>query len=119
MSTGSLHRGASHTPDGPGRAGSRPASTHDHPGRALATSRRLVERSFSATRPNALWVADLTYVATWSGFAYTAFIVDVLSRRIVAWRVATTLWASLALDALEMAIWSRQQPLEGLVHHSD
>ena len=79
----------------------------------------LVERSFAATRPNALWVADLTHVATWSGFAYAAFVVDVFSRRIVGWRVATTLRASLALDALEMAIWSRSEPLDGLVHHSD
>lgn len=79
----------------------------------------LVERRFAATRPNQLWVADITYVATWSGFAYTAFVIDVFSRRIVGWRVATTLRASLALDALEMAIWSRQEPLGGLVHHSD
>ncbi len=87
-----------------------------------ATSPRpadLVERSFAATSPNALWVADITYVATWSGFAYTAFVIDVFSRRIVGWRVATNLRASLALDALEMAIWSRHEPLEGLVHHSD
>ena len=79
----------------------------------------LVERGFAAARPNTLWVADITYVATWSGFAYTAFIIDVFSRRIVGWRVATTLRTSLALDALEMAIWSRHEPLEGLVHHSD
>ena len=79
----------------------------------------LVERSFMASRPNALWVADITYVATWSGFAYTAFVIDVYSRRIVGWRVDRTLRASLALDALEMAIWSRSEPLEGLVHHSD
>jgi putative transposase len=79
-----------------------------------------VERSFAATRPNALWVADITYVATWSGFAYhAAFVIDVFSRRIVGWRVATTLRASLALDALEMAIWARREPLDGLVHHSD
>jgi putative transposase len=79
----------------------------------------LVERSFAANRPNALWVADITYVATWSGFAYAAFVIDVFSRRIVGWRVATTLRTSLALDALEMAIWSRNERLEGLVHHSD
>ncbi len=79
----------------------------------------LVERSFAANRPNALWVADITYVATWSGFAYAAFVIDVFSRRIVGWRVSNTLRTSLALDALEMAIWSRSQPLEGLVHHSD
>ncbi len=80
----------------------------------------LVERSFAATRPNALWVADITYVATWSGFAYAALVTDVFSRRIVGWRVANTLRADLALDALEMAIWSRRHDdLSGLVHHSD
>ena len=79
----------------------------------------LVERSFAATRPNLLWVGDITCVATWSGFAYAAFVIDVFSRRIVGWRVATTLRASLALDALEMAIWARREPLDGLVHHSD
>ncbi len=79
----------------------------------------LVERSFGANRPNALWVADITYVATWSGFAYAAFVIDVFSRRIVGWRVSNTLRTSLALDALEMAIWSRPAPLDGLVHHSD
>ena len=80
----------------------------------------LVERQFSAPAPNRLWVADLTYVATWSGFAYTAFIIDAFSRRIVGWRVAATLRAELALDALEMAIWARAgADLTGLVHHSD
>lgn len=64
-------------------------------------------------------MADITYVATWSGFAYTAFVIDVFSRRIVGWRVATTLRTTLALDALEMAIWGRTEPLGGLVHHSD
>jgi putative transposase len=78
-----------------------------------------VERRFVASAPNRLWIADITYVATWSGFAYTAFVTDVYSRRIVGWRVATTLRTDLALDALEMAIWSRNQNLEGLVHHSD
>jgi len=79
----------------------------------------LVDRHFSATRPNQLWVADITYVATWSGFAYTALVTDVFSRRIVGWRVSKSLRSDLALDALEMGIWSRAEPLEGLVHHSD
>jgi putative transposase len=80
----------------------------------------LVDRQFVAAAPNRLWVADLTYVSTWSGFAYTAFIVDAFSRYIVGWRVSTTLRADLALDALEMAIWARQPKAEdGLVHHSD
>ena len=80
----------------------------------------LVERVFSAPAPNRLWVADLTYVSTWSGFCYTAFVIDAFSRRIVGWRVSSSLRTKLALDALEMAIWSRRSAdLGGLVHHSD
>jgi putative transposase len=79
----------------------------------------LVERDFSATRPNQLWVADLTYVATWSGFVYVAFVVDAFSRFIVGWQASGSLRTDLALDALEMAIWRRQAQLDGLVHHSD
>jgi len=80
----------------------------------------LVERDFSAPAPNRLWVADLTYVATWAGFCYVAFIVDAFRRMIVGWRVSTSLRADLALDALEMAVWARQgERLDGLVHHAD
>ncbi len=80
----------------------------------------LVDRDFSAVAPNRLWVADLTYVSTWPGVVYTAFVTDVFSRYIVGWKVSTTLRAGLALDALEMAIWSRgATDLKGLVHHSD
>jgi putative transposase len=79
----------------------------------------LVERVFAAPAPDRLWVADLTYVWTVRGFCYAAFIVDVFSRRIVGWRVATTLRADLALDALEMAVWARGPGLSDLVHHSD
>jgi putative transposase len=79
----------------------------------------LVERDFSATRPNQLWVADLTYVATWSGFVYVALVIDAFSRYLVGWQAARSLRTDLALDALEMAIWRRQAQLEGLVHHSD
>jgi putative transposase len=79
----------------------------------------LVERDFSATRPNQLWVADLTYVATWSGFVYVAFVIDAFSRFLVGWQASRSLRTDLALDALEMAIWRRQAQLEGLVHHSD
>ncbi len=78
----------------------------------------LVQRDFSATRPNQLWVADLTYVATWSGFVYAAFVVDVLSRAIVGWRVSSSLRSDLALDALEQALHARPNT-DGLVHHSD
>jgi putative transposase len=79
----------------------------------------LVERDFSASRPNELWVADLRYVATWSGFVYASFIFDTFSRFIVGWQVSRSLRTDLALDALEMGIWARQGELEGLVHHSD
>ena len=80
----------------------------------------LVARSFKAPAPNRLWIADITYVATWSGFAYAAFVTDVFSRRIVGWRVSKSLRADLALDALEMAIWTRHgEDLSGFVHHSD
>jgi putative transposase len=89
------------------------------PAPLAATPPDLVDRRFVASAPNQLWVADLTYVATWSGFAYGAFVIDVFARKIVGWRVANTLRADLALDALEMAIWSRAESLEGLVHHSD
>jgi putative transposase len=82
----------------------------------------LVNRNFAAPAPNRLWVADVTYVPTVSGFAYTAFVIDAFSRAIVGWRVWSSLGAELALDALDMAIWSRrgdEDGLAGLVHHSD
>jgi len=80
----------------------------------------LVDRAFTATRPNELWVSDFTYVATWSGFAYVAFVVDVFARHIVGWRVSRSLRTDFVLDALEQAIDARSgDPLVGLVHHSD
>jgi putative transposase len=83
----------------------------------------LVDRDFTATAPNQLWVADFTYVATWSGTVYVAFVFDVFSRRIVGWRAATSMTTELVLDTLEMAIWSRGregiEDLSGLVHHTD
>ena len=78
----------------------------------------LVERNFTVSRPNALWVADLTYVATWAGFVYAAFVIDAFARRIVGWRVSRSLSAELTLDALEQALYARPE-LEQLVHHSD
>ncbi len=78
----------------------------------------LVDRVFSADAPDRLWVADLTYVWAQGGFCYTAFVIDAFSRRIVGWRVSSSLRTDLALDALEMAIWSRGD-LDGLIHHSD
>nr|WP_240477466.1 IS3 family transposase [Jiangella muralis] len=83
----------------------------------------LVDRDFTATCPNQLWVADFTYVATWSGTVYVAFVFDVFSRMIVGWRAATSMSTELVLDTLEHAIWSRHQAgvsdLSGLVHHTD
>ncbi len=104
-------------------------------GRPVITTRRdrqagrapdLVDREFHAERPNRLWVVDFTYVATWTGMVFTAFVADVYSRRIVGWRTAASMPTELPLDALEMALWTRERAghtdagrLEGLVHHSD
>ena len=80
----------------------------------------LVDRDFTATRPNQLWVSDFTYVATWRGFVYVAFVIDVFSRRIVGWRVSASLRTDFVLDALEQAVCDRgAATLAGLVHHSD
>jgi putative transposase len=82
----------------------------------------LVDRNFTAARPNQLWVVDFTYVPTWSGTVFTAFVSDVFSRRIVGWRTATSMPTDLPLDALEMALWTRaraEEVVDGLVHHSD
>ena len=85
---------------------------------AVARPLDLVQRDFTAERPNQLWVADLTYVATWVGFVYVALVVDVFSRKIVGWRVSNSLRSDLALDALEQALHARPDISE-LVHHSD
>ena len=80
----------------------------------------LVDRHFTATRPNQLWVADFTYVATWRGFVYVAFVIDVFARRIVGWRVSNSLHTDFVLDALEQAIYDRcGEATTGLIHHSD
>jgi putative transposase len=79
----------------------------------------LVKRHFKASAPNHLWVADFTYCSTWSGTVYTACVIDVFSRRIVGWRTARTMTTDLPLDALQMAIWARNERLDNLVHHSD
>jgi transposase InsO family protein len=78
----------------------------------------LVQRQFVAERPNQLWVADINYVATWSGFAYVAFVVDVFSRHIVGWRVSRSMRTDLVLDALEQALWARGGATD-VIHHSD
>jgi putative transposase len=92
------------------------------PGDPADRPRDLVDRKFTAPAPNRLWVADLTYVRTWSGFVYVAFITDVYSRMIVGWQASRSLRSDLALDALEQAIWARSkagQKLDELIHHSD
>ena len=82
--------------------------------------RDLVDRHFTATRPNQPWVSDFTYVATWRGFMYVAFVIDVFARRIVGWRVSASLQTDFVLDALEQAIYDRRgDASDGLVHHSD
>lgn len=78
----------------------------------------LVQRQFTATRPNQLWVSDFTYVATWRGVVYVAFVIDVFARRIVGWRASTSMRSDLALDALEQALYDRETDA-ALVHHSD
>jgi putative transposase len=89
--------------------------------RDLAAARPpdLVDRAFAASRPNELWVADLTEVVTWSGVCYAGFVIDAYSRMIVGWSIATHIRTELPLEALEMAIWRRDTVLDGLVHHSD
>lgn len=82
----------------------------------------LVDRQFTVSAPNRLWVADLTYVRTWSGFVYVSFVTDAFSRRIVGWQASRSLRTDLALNALEQAIWERNKTgvgLDGLIHHSD
>jgi putative transposase len=106
------------------RRGRRFTTTRQDP--AAVRPPDLVKRQFSAQAPNQLWVVDFTYVPTWSKTVFTAFVSDVFSRRIVGWRTASSMPTSLPLDALEMALWTRQRQghtcdgrLDGLVHHSD
>lgn len=97
-----------------------PRTTRPAPETARPTD--LVNRQFTAQAPNQLWVADITYIRTFSGWVYAAFVIDVFSRMVVGWQVGTSLYTDLALDALEMAIWRRRHAggdLSGLVHHSD
>jgi transposase InsO family protein len=118
-----LHR---RTADGKGRVEGRnpgqEASNHDPDGQA-ERARDLLERDFSASAPNCLWVSDFTHVATWSGVVYVAFAIDAFSRRIVGWKADTTMKTSLVLDTLEMALWAREyhgeSVAEGLVLDGD
>jgi transposase InsO family protein len=87
---------------------------------AAPCPRDKVNRQFQSPRPNALWVLDFTYVATWQGFVYVAFVIDTFARRIVGWRVSRSAETSFVLDALEQALYNRRPfPRGGLVHHSD
>jgi putative transposase len=86
---------------------------------AAPCPRDRVNRQFTAPRPNALWVSDFTYVATWSGFVYVAFVIDAFARRIVGWRVSRSARAEFVLDALEQALHDRQPWRANLIHHSD
>jgi putative transposase len=92
------------------------------PGTGPDTRPDLVDRAFAATAPNQLWVADITYCRTFAGWVYAAFVIDVHSRRVVGWQLSKSLRTDLALDALEMGLWSRDhagQTIDGLIHHSD
>jgi putative transposase len=93
------------------------------PGPAAARPADLVRRNFARPAPDRLWVADFTYVPTWQGMVYVAFVIDAYSRRILGWRAATSMRTSLVLDALEQALWTRRRDgrgsLAGLVHHTD
>jgi putative transposase len=107
---------------GMGLVGIRRGSQVVHTTRADEKANRppdLVDRKFTAERPNALWVTDLTYVPTWAGMAYVCFIVDAFSRTIVGWRVASNMRTDMVLDAIEMARWQRGATLAGLVMHSE
>lgn len=89
------------------------------PNKALPCPLDRVNRQFRADRPNQLWVADFTYVSTWQGWLYVAFVIDVFARRIVGWRVSTSMHTDFVLDALEQALYARQPELGSLIHHSD
>jgi putative transposase len=103
------------------RRGRRVRTTYSN--RAVARPADLVCRQFNPSRPDALWVADFSYVPTWAGMVYVAFVIDAFSRRILGWRAAASMATELVLDALEMAIWTRTRAgvtdLTGLVYHSD
>jgi transposase InsO family protein len=93
-------------------------TTHADPAAVRAPD--LVQRDFTATRPNEKWVADFTYCSTWSGIVYVAFVVDVYSRRIVGWKAARSMTAALVVDALNMAAWTRRGVgIDGVICHSD
>jgi putative transposase len=89
------------------------------PDKAVPCPLDRVNRQFYAQRPNQLWVSDFTYVSTWQGWLYVAFVIDVFARRIVGWRVSSSMHTDFVLDALEQALYARQPELGELIHHSD
>jgi len=90
------------------------------PDSAVACAQDLVRRHFEADRPNRLWVADFTYVSTWQGWLYVAFIIDAYAKRIVGWRASSSMTTDFVLDALEQAVYDRRPTQsDGLIHHSD
>jgi putative transposase len=89
------------------------------PDKALPCPLDRVNRQFKADHPNQLWVSDFTYVSTWQGWLYVAFVIDVFARRIVGWRVSSSMRTDFVLDALEQALYARQPELGALIHHSD
>lgn len=99
------------------RRGKAVRTTRPDPGAPCPLDR--VNRQFAAERPNQLWVSDFTYVSTWHGFVYVAFVIDVFARRIVGWRVSRSMHTEFVLDALEQALWARQPERNALIHHSD
>jgi putative transposase len=90
---------------------------------AAGRAKDLVRRDFRPLRPNRLWVADFTYVSTWQGWVFVAFVIDAFARRIIGWRTSRTMTTEMALDAIEHAIWTRRQEgncdFTDLVHHND
>ncbi len=103
-----MHGGAVDAPIGLGGGGAGQERAHHDPTRAQLAPSTASTVSSRAPRPNALWVSDFTYVATWSGFVYVAFVIDVLARRIVGWRASRSAHASFVLDALEQALHERR-----------
>ncbi|MBK9100939.1 MAG: DDE-type integrase/transposase/recombinase [Austwickia sp.] len=117
-----MHRRAAHERVGPTRRGAWEGQ-EDHDQRPEdAQAGRPVDRNFAPLAPNRLWVADFTYVSTWSGWCYTAVVVDAYTRRILGWSVATTMTTRFVVDAVEQAIWTRgreDRDLAGLIAHHD
>ena len=120
---GALHGRAADAPGGSGRRRPRQSAAHHDRRRARRSPDRSGRARLHRDRPQSLWVADFTYVATWSGVVYVAFVIDAFSRRIVGWKADTTMRTSLVLDTLEMALWTRDRaglPAgAGLIHHHD